>query len=35
MRYALVEINDEKDEYKQNLEDSVKYNKEWETKFIA
>ena len=35
MRYALVELNDEKDEYKSNLEDSVKLNQEWETKFIS
>ena len=35
MRYALVELNDEKDEYKSNLEDSVKFNQEWEVKFIA
>jgi len=40
MRYALVELKDEKDEYKQNLEESnleesVKSNKDWEAKFIA
>lgn len=35
MRYALVELKDEKDELRQYLEDSVKNQKEWETKFIA
>lgn len=34
MRFALVELRDEKEELKQNLEESIKISKEWEAKFI-